>query len=82
MKVTRFVAEADAFAVLNALFAEFFPVAPPVRSTPLAQLPRGLLFSMQSPSFPHACVAEREPEPDHNPLHGVCSARIVTAATS
>ena len=45
IKVTCFVADANAFPTLNSLFAEFFPVAPPVRSTPLVQLPRGLLFS-------------------------------------
>jgi 2-iminobutanoate/2-iminopropanoate deaminase len=48
VKVTCFVAEADAFPTLNALFAELFPVAPPVRSTPLVQLPRGLLFSIDA----------------------------------
>ena len=48
IKVTCFVADPDAFPVLNALFAEFFPVAPPVRSTPLVQLPRGLLFSIDA----------------------------------
>ena len=34
--------------MLNALFAEVFPVAPPVRSTPIVQLPRGLLFSIDA----------------------------------
>lgn len=48
IKVTCFVADAAAFPALNALFAEFFPVAPPVRSTPLVQLPRGLLFSIDA----------------------------------
>jgi 2-iminobutanoate/2-iminopropanoate deaminase len=48
VKVTCFVADPDAFPVLNALFGEFFPVAPPVRSTPLVQLPRGLLFSIDA----------------------------------
>jgi 2-iminobutanoate/2-iminopropanoate deaminase len=48
IKVTCFVADANAFATLNSLFAEFFPVAPPVRSTPLVQLPRGLLFSIDA----------------------------------
>src|SRR5215218_3922379 len=48
IKVTCFVADPDAFPVLNALFAELFPVAPPVRSTPLVQLPRGLLFSIDA----------------------------------
>jgi 2-iminobutanoate/2-iminopropanoate deaminase len=48
VKVTCFVADPNAFPVLNALFAEFFPVAPPVRSTPIVQLPRGLLFSIDA----------------------------------
>jgi 2-iminobutanoate/2-iminopropanoate deaminase len=48
IKVTCFVADPDAFPLLNALFEEFFPVAPPVRSTPLVQLPRGLLFSIDA----------------------------------
>ena len=48
IKVTCFVADSAAFPTLNALFAEFFPVAPPVRSTPLVQLPRGLLFSIDA----------------------------------
>ena len=48
IKVTCFVADANAFPTLNSLFAEFFPVAPPVRSTPLVQLPRGLLFSIDA----------------------------------
>jgi len=48
VKVPCFVADANAFPTLNSLFAEFFPVAPPVRSTPLVQLPRGLLFSIDA----------------------------------
>ena len=48
IKVTCFVADAAAFPTLNALFAEFFPDAPPVRSTPIVQLPRGLLFSIDA----------------------------------
>jgi 2-iminobutanoate/2-iminopropanoate deaminase len=48
IKVTCFVADAGAFPTLNALFAEFFPDAPPVRSTPIVQLPRGLLFSIDA----------------------------------
>jgi len=39
---------ATAFPTLNALFAEFFPDSPPVRSTPIVQLPRGLLFSIDA----------------------------------
>ena len=48
VKVTCFVAEADAFGTLNELFAEFFPAAPPVRSTPVVALPRGLKFSIDA----------------------------------
>jgi 2-iminobutanoate/2-iminopropanoate deaminase len=54
IKVTCFVADPNAFPVLNALFAEFFPAAPPVRSTPIVQLPRDLLFSIDA-----VAVAER-----------------------
>ena len=48
VKVTCFLTDAAAFPALNALFAEFFPVAPPVRSAPIAQLPRSLLFSIDA----------------------------------
>jgi 2-iminobutanoate/2-iminopropanoate deaminase len=48
IKVTCFIADPAAFPTLNALFAEFFPEAPPVRSTPVVQLPRGLLFSIDA----------------------------------
>lgn len=48
VKVTCFVADPSSFVELNALFAEFFPVAPPVRSTPVVQLPKGLLFSIDA----------------------------------
>ena len=48
IKVTCFVTDAAVFPTLNALFAEFFPEAPPVRSTPIVQIPRGLLFSIDA----------------------------------
>jgi 2-iminobutanoate/2-iminopropanoate deaminase len=48
VKVTCFLTDAGAFPTLNALFAEFFPEAPPVRSAPVVQLPRGLLFSIEA----------------------------------
>ena len=48
IKVTCFVTEAEAFGTLNELFAEFFPAAPPVRSTPVVALPRGLKFSIDA----------------------------------
>ena len=48
IKVTCFVSDAEAFGTLNELFAEFFPTAPPVRSTPVVTLPRGLKFSIDA----------------------------------
>jgi 2-iminobutanoate/2-iminopropanoate deaminase len=48
VKVTCYITDAAAFAILNALFAEFFPVAPPARSAPIVALPRGLLFSIDA----------------------------------
>jgi len=48
LKVTCFVADVSAFATLNDLFAEYFPNDPPVRSTPVVALPRGLLFSIDA----------------------------------
>ena len=48
VRVTCFVADPNAFATLNALFAEHFPVQPPARSTPLVALPKGLLFSIDA----------------------------------
>ena len=48
VKTTCFLAAPEAFDQLNALYAEYFPVAPPVRSTPVVQLPRGLLFSVEA----------------------------------
>jgi 2-iminobutanoate/2-iminopropanoate deaminase len=48
VKTTCFLAAPEAFERLNALYAEYFPVAPPVRSTPMVQLPRGLLFSIEA----------------------------------
>lgn len=42
------VTEAEGFAALNDLFAEFFPIAPPVRSVPVVALPKGLKFSIEA----------------------------------
>jgi 2-iminobutanoate/2-iminopropanoate deaminase len=47
-KLTVFMADADEFPALNELFAEFFPSAPPARSVPIVQLPRGLLISIEA----------------------------------
>lgn len=48
IKVTCFITDAAAFPTLNALFAELFPHTPPVRSAPIVQLPKGLLFSIEA----------------------------------
>jgi 2-iminobutanoate/2-iminopropanoate deaminase len=48
VKTTTFVARADDVAVANRLYGEFFPTAPPARSTPIVGLPRGLLFSIEA----------------------------------
>ena len=58
VKVTCFISDAGAFGTLNALFEEFFPGNPPVRSTPVISLPRGLLFSIDA-----IAVAERPARP-------------------
>jgi len=47
VKTTVFLADPDAFATLNELYAEYFPSKPPVRSTPIVRLPRGLLISIE-----------------------------------
>ena len=48
VKVTCYMTDATSFGTLNELFAEFFPGSPPVRSTPVISLPRGLLFSIDA----------------------------------
>ncbi len=47
-KTTVFLGDASKFTQLNELFAEYFPKDPPVRSTPVVQLPRGLLISIEA----------------------------------
>lgn len=48
IKVTCFVTEAESFGTLNDLFREFFAAAPPARSVPVVELPRGLKFSIEA----------------------------------
>ena len=62
VKTTCFLAVPEAFDQLNALYAEYFPVAPPARSTPVVQLPRGLLFSVEA-------IAAVAPQPVSSPGH-------------
>lgn len=47
VKTTVFLADPTAFGKLNELYAEYFPKNPPVRSTPIVQLPKGLLISIE-----------------------------------
>jgi 2-iminobutanoate/2-iminopropanoate deaminase len=47
-KTTVFLTSAEDFAAMNAVYAEFFPSAPPVRSTPIVGLPRGLRISIEA----------------------------------
>jgi 2-iminobutanoate/2-iminopropanoate deaminase len=47
-KTTVFLADASKFTAMNEMFAEYFPSNPPVRSTPVVQLPRGLLISIEA----------------------------------
>lgn len=48
VKVITWLGDATERAALNELFAEFFPVAPPARSTPIVDLPMGLLLSIEA----------------------------------
>jgi 2-iminobutanoate/2-iminopropanoate deaminase len=47
-KVTVYLTNVENFPTLNELFAEFFPENPPARATPIVQLPRGLLISIEA----------------------------------
>ena len=51
VRTTVFLSSADDFAAMNQLVAEFFPSAPPVRSTPLVGLPRGLRISIDATAY-------------------------------
>ena len=44
VKTTIFMADAGAFPKMNELYGEYFSHNPPVRSTPIVQLPRGVLI--------------------------------------
>lgn len=48
VKTTVFLTEANDFPAMNALFGEAFPTRPPVRSTPIVSLPRGLRISIDA----------------------------------
>lgn len=48
VKTTVFLVSADDFLVLNGLYGEFFPTAPPARATPIVALPRKLQISIEA----------------------------------
>ncbi len=49
VKATVFLAHMEDFATMNAIYAEFFPLQPPARSTVgVAQLPRGALVEIEA----------------------------------
>lgn len=48
VKVITWLADPNERAALNELFAEFFPEEPPARSTPIVDLPMGLLLSIEA----------------------------------
>ena len=48
VKATVFLAHIEEFAAMNTVYAEFFPLQPPARSTvEVAQLPRGALVQIE-----------------------------------
>jgi 2-iminobutanoate/2-iminopropanoate deaminase len=51
VRTTVFLGSAEDVPAMNQLFAEFFPSNPPVRSTPLVGLPRGLRISIDAMAF-------------------------------
>ncbi len=48
VKVVTWLGDATERAALNDLFAAYFPVDPPTRSTPIVSLPMGLLLSIEA----------------------------------
>lgn len=48
VKTTVFLVSAEHFSVMNSLYGEFFPTAPPARATPVVGLPRELRISIEA----------------------------------
>lgn len=48
VKVVTWMGDASQFAKLNELFDAYFPVDPPARSSPIVELPMGLLLSIEA----------------------------------
>ena len=54
VKVITWLGDANERAALNELFAEYFPDEPPARSTPIVDLPMGLLLSIEATAIANA----------------------------
>ena len=48
VKVITWLGDANKRAALNDLFSEYFPDEPPARSSPIVELPMGLLLSIEA----------------------------------
>lgn len=48
VKVITWLGDAKERTALNELFGEYFPESPPARSTPIVDLPMGLLLSIEA----------------------------------
>ena len=48
VRVVAYLSDASLRGALDALFGEHFPIDPPTRSTPIVELPMGLLLSMEA----------------------------------
>jgi len=48
VKTTTFLTDLENGEAANRLYAEYFPTNPPARSSPIVQLPRGLLISIEA----------------------------------
>ncbi len=48
VRVVTYLADVAQRGALNALFGEYFPNDPPTRSTPIVELPMGLLLSIEA----------------------------------
>lgn len=48
VKTTIYLADPAQFGALNQIFGDYFPDSPPTRAVPIAQLPKGLLISIEA----------------------------------
>lgn len=54
VKVITWLGDANERAALNDLFAEYFPHDAPARSSPIVDLPMGLLLSIEATAIAHS----------------------------